>query len=191
MEKQNSTPKTLGQVIDELIGTLGELEESARVTAIKAVCEHLKIGPPEILEPKPGISAGGTTRSDVVQRSQITDVKTLRENKKPTSANEMAAVVAYYLLELAPPSEKKSDVGVDDMVKYFNQGRYPLPRQPRVLLQNAKNAGYFESIGKGKYRLNPVGYNLVAYNLPKQIPGSTRQKSVSRKKGTKRMKTKK
>jgi hypothetical protein len=143
------------------------------------------------LETKPQTTTGATVPPGITPVSGVADIKALHDDKKPTSANEMAAVVAYYLSELAPQSERKSGVDQNDMIKYFKQARYPLPKQPRVLLQNAKNAGYFDLIGEGKYRLNPVGYNLVAHNLPKPISSVTVQKSPSRKKSTKSRKTKK
>jgi hypothetical protein len=185
MEKDTNTPKTLGQAIDELVLTLSSLDDMTRITAIKAVCEHLKIRPPEIVETKPPAPVTGTLLSGITPTSSIADVKALRKEKNPTSANEMAAVVAYYLSELVPQSERKSEVDQDDMIKYFKQAAYPLPKQPRVLLQNAKNAGYFDLIGEGKYRLNPVGYNLVAHNLPKSLSAGATRKSASPKKSTK------
>lgn len=83
----------------------------------------------------------------------------------------MAATVAYYLTEVAPTSERKDEVDTEDMVKYFKQAGFPLPKAPRMLLTNAKNSGYFDSGTAGGYKLNPVGYNLVAHNLPRT--GST------------------
>lgn len=191
MEKQPDSAKTLGQVIDELIGALSALEESSRITAIKAVCEHLKIRSPEILEMRPQTPASGTVQVGTTPVSRVANVKDLRYEKKPASANEMAAVVAFYLSELAPQAERKSEVNQSDMIKFFKLADYPLPKQPRVLLQNAKNAGYFDFLGGGKYRLNPVGYNLVAHNLPKAVSAVPVQKSRPRKKGTKSKKRKK
>jgi hypothetical protein len=34
------------------------------------------------------------------------------------------------------------------------------------VLIDAKASGYFESASRGEYKLNAVGYNLVAHNLP-------------------------
>lgn len=34
-------------------------------------------------------------------------IKTLKDQKKPRSANEMAAVVAYYLKNMAPRTKRK------------------------------------------------------------------------------------
>lgn len=165
MEKQETAPKTLGQAIDAIIQALSGLDGVSQVTAIRSVCEHLKIRPPESMETKPQLLGGAGSAPSIPGR--MVDVRALREEKRPSSANEMAAVVAYYLSELASETERKSEVGLDEMLKYFKQANFPLPRQPRVLLANARNAGYFDPTGNGKYRLNPVGYNLVAHNLPR------------------------
>ena len=94
-------------------------------------------------------------------------IEQLKDEKKPRSVNEMAALVAYYLAEVAPASERKSVVTTEDIRRYFKIGRFPLPRQPRVTLLNAKAAGYFDSAGSGEFRLNPVGYNLVVHAMPR------------------------
>ncbi len=79
----------------------------------------------------------------------------------------MACVVAYYLESLAPPGELKKDVSSSDLEKYFKQGGYRLPKRMPQVLVDARASGYFDSAGHGKYRLNPVGHNLVVHNLPK------------------------
>ncbi len=174
MEKETDPTKTLGQAIDELIRALGPLDEPSRLTAIKAACEHLKIplvesrqdqhrAPPVPLH-EPGSIPAAPPR--------VTDIKSLREEKQPSSAHEMAALVAFYLSELAPEGERKSDVRTEDMVKYFKQSGFRLPKQPRMLLVNAKNAGYFDPGASGGYKLNPVGYNLVAHSLPRASSSS-------------------
>jgi hypothetical protein len=96
-----------------------------------------------------------------------TDIRTLKQEKQPSSANEMAALVAFYLSEVAPGDERKTEVAEGDVIRYFKQAGFALPKFPRALLPNAKNAGYFDFVGKGRYRLNAVGYNLVAHNLPR------------------------
>jgi hypothetical protein len=77
----------------------------------------------------------------------------------------MAAVVAYYLSEMAP--DRKIEIDSDDIKKYFKQGDFPLPDRAAKTLFDAKNAGYLDAGGtRGTYKLNPVGHNLVAHNLP-------------------------
>jgi len=42
----------------------------------------------------------------------------------------MAAVVAYYLSEVAPPDERRPEVATEDLEKYFKQAGHPLPGVP-------------------------------------------------------------
>jgi hypothetical protein len=96
--------------------------------------------------------------------------------KKPKTANEMIAIVAYYLEHLA--GERQAFITQDEIQKYFVQGKYPMPGSKSQALVNAKNAGYLDAMEPGKYRLNSVGYNLVAHKLPKD--GSLQTKSRKR-----------
>lgn len=103
-----------------------------------------------------------------------TDIRSLAKDKAPRSANEMAALVAYYLSEAAPADSRKQTISTEDIKTYFKQAQFKLPSRPEQALVNAKNAGYFESAGGGQYRLNPVGYNLVAHSLPSSDGGTKR-----------------
>jgi len=98
---------------------------------------------------------------------KITHIRQLRELKEPKTAIEMAALVAYYLSDLAPQNERKSTVTTKDMETYFKIASYRLPTALQQLLGNAKNAGYFDLVRMGEYKLNAVGYNLVVHNLPR------------------------
>jgi hypothetical protein len=172
MEKAIEHRKTLGQAIDEINRALEPLDESTRLTAIRAVCDHLKINlSPSISQSASPSPPGPPTPAIQGAPSSVAvatvDIRTLKEQKQPSSANEMAALVAYYLAEVAPEGERTQEVTKEHMAKYFKQAGYPLPRVIRQLLPNAKSAGYFDSAGEGKFRLNPVGYNLVAHNLPR------------------------
>ena len=181
MENPTGKQKSLGQAIDELIQALEPHDDASRVTAIQAACGHLKIALslggrlplPAPLSPTP---VGEPTAP---QNLRMADIKSIRDEKQPSSASEMAALVAYYLAELAGQNERRPEVTAEDVLKYFKQAGYPLPKARAMLLPNAKNAGYFDSLGDGKYRLNPVGYNLVAHNLPRS--GSDSRTGKSRK----------
>jgi hypothetical protein len=102
-----------------------------------------------------------------------TDIRQLTEQKHPQSANEMAALVAYYLAEIAGPTEKKEVVEFSDIQKYFKQAGFRLPQKPAMTLVNAKNSGYLDLMGGGRYKLNPVGYNLVVHALPRTKQSKT------------------
>lgn len=160
-------PKTLGRAIDEMISALSDLNEAERLNAIQTVSRHfsLAVESPVSLPSREGSESAAP--DDTTVTTKVIDIRAFKEEKRPSTANEMAAVVAYYLQELAPAEERKSEVDVSDMEVYFKQAGFRLPGVPRVILQNAKAAGYFTSAARGKFRLNPVGYNLVAHNLPR------------------------
>ena len=109
--------------------------------------------------------------------AQVSDIRSLREQKQPKTDVEMAAVVAYYVSELAPGGERKDAIGSADIDKYFRQAMHPLPGNTTMTLVNTKNAGYLDGLGGGRYRLNPVGHNLVVHGLPRAEPGTTPRKS--------------
>lgn len=169
--------QTLGAAIDEVVSALQNLDEATRLTAIRAACEHLKIAigsaapvearvdtPPSVLAPVP--HEGSLTATPV------TDIRTFKDQKQPANANEMASVLAYFLQHLAPSTERKTEISAADIDKYFVQANFPLPKRSDQLLVNAKAAGYFDSAGRGAYKLNPVGHNLVAHTLPRATGGT-------------------
>lgn len=179
MDKQAEAPKTLGEAIDGMIKALGSLDESSRITAIKAVCDHLKIRLSEsqaMEQPPSRLTPPNKKIPEPPPTARLVDIKSLRQEKQPSSVSEMAALVAFYLSELAPDDERKKEVRSEDMIKYFKHAGFPLPKRPDMLLTNAKNAGYFDSVGAGAHKLNAVGYNLVAHGLPRTASGSTSAK---------------
>lgn len=158
---------SLGQAIDAIIQALEPLESSVRNTAIQAACSHLQIQI-ERQEEQPSVSKMqiASTHSSHLGLKQV-DIRSLKEEKSPKSAAQMACVVAYFLQELAPLNERKNTVNATDLTKYFKQANFKLPKTISQVLIDGKIAGYFDSIAKGEYSLNAVGYNLVAHNLPK------------------------
>jgi len=94
----------------------------------------------------------------------------------------MAAVVAFYLSELAPEPERKDFITTADIKRYFKLANFPLPKEPKYTLGNARQAGYFDPTSEaGSLRLNPVGYNLVAHRLPASAAkAGTKQKQKRR-----------
>lgn len=163
--------KTLGQAIDAIVDALTSLDEATRATAIRAASDHLAISQPmsvegaaqDVVVPREDVRAAGIPAAPAA----ASDVRSMKDQKRPKTAAEMACVVAYYLESVAPAAERKKDVSSEDMQKYFKQAGFPLPKRPQQLLVNARASGYFDSVGHGKYRLNPVGHNLVAHSLPR------------------------
>jgi hypothetical protein len=79
----------------------------------------------------------------------------------------MAALVAYYLSEVADAAERKDAINSADLEKYFKQAGFKLQKSLSQTLINAAAAGYFDAAGSGLYTLNAVGYNLVVHGLPR------------------------
>ena len=153
--------KTIGAGIDEIVAALEGLDESTRATAVRAACEHLGVVPPQ------AASISAPAAEPPPPAAPVTDIRTFKAQKQPTSAREMACVVAYYLESLAPTNERKTDVSTADVEKYFKQAGFRLPTRLAQLLIDAKASGYFDAAGHGKYKLNPVGHNLVVHSLPR------------------------
>lgn len=170
----SSTKKTLGQAIDEVIAALEPLEEAARPTAVRAACEHLGLQEPASQAPitptstQPQPSGTPTPTQTATPPAASQDIRSLKEVKQPSTALEMACIVAYYLDSLAPPNERASDITKGDLEKYFKQASYRLPKRIEQVLIDAKAAGYLDSVSRGRYKLNPVGHNLVVHNLPRK-----------------------
>jgi hypothetical protein len=167
---------SLGQAIDAVTDALGAFEARDQQTILRAVYDHLKIsGPtgPAPAGPASGMHAASTPESPPASVRPPAggdfagmDIRSFKESKAPNSARQMACVVAYYLSEIAEGEEKSEVVTNALLDKYFKQARFPMPKAFEQVLPDAKSAGYFEGAGRGEYRLNRVGYNLVAHQLP-------------------------
>jgi hypothetical protein len=159
------------EAIKSVLAALAPLSPKARVSVLEYAMKRLEIipatAPPAVGTPPAQPPPAKKGEEGGVPSESSLHIKKFKEAKKPRSANEMAALVAYYLVNVAPPSERKETVNQSDMETYFKIAGYPLPKQIRVTLQNAKNAGYFDAAGSGEYRLNAVGHNLVAHSMPR------------------------
>ena len=164
---------TIGQAIDQIVEASRAFEAVDQITVLSTVCTHLKIS----LNPTPA----NVTRqpapdephrlppSDTHLAAKTRhglDIRTLKEEKQPKSARQMACIVAYYLLEHAPEGERKDMITTADVEKYFKQAGFKLPSKLEQLLIDSKGSGYFESPSRGFYKLTRVGYNLVTHSLP-------------------------
>lgn len=162
---------TLGRAIDQIIESLQHFEAKDRAAILGTVCQHLQIEiyserqpafprQPEVREPQ--VDAKPRSRAPEAG----VDIRTLRNEKNPSSARQMACLVAYYLQEHAPEAERKDAITTADVEKYFKQAGYKLPEKLEQLLIDCKKSGYFENSKRGEYRLTRVGYNLVTHNMP-------------------------
>ncbi len=177
------------EAIKAITEVLKPLDNTVQQRVLQYAMQHLGLQVEQANQPPTILSENkGTQTEPPAQHLQrrVVDIRSLRDQKQPNSDMEMAAIVAYYLSQLAPEEERKNVIVIKDITKYFNQAGYRLPTGPQFTLPNAKAAGYFESAGRGKYRLNPVGHNLVAYGLPRakgeSTPASPQKKRKKKKK---------
>ena len=181
------------KAIADIISSLEGLDSQARERVLKYVIERLGItatvsGPSSTV--RSSVPSDSTQRviSSEPSHGLVKDIRSLKEQKQPKTAIQMAALVAYYLQEIAIGEEKKDSIGVTDIQTYFKQAGFALPKIPKSALINAKTAGYLESAGHGSYRLNPVGYNLVAHGLPAKSSGNNNAKRPKKKAKSKKKK---
>jgi hypothetical protein len=171
-ENETGKPDTkTSQEIDALTVTVQALRPLApevRQRIIDAAFALLGTGPRSGVPVGERVDRPGKDESKANTQVKVIDIRTLRELKQPRSANEMAALVAYYLQEEAPLIERKNLVNSADIKQYFKQAHFRLPGRANMALVNAKNAGYLDMMGTSEYRLNAVGYNLVAHSLPRK-----------------------
>lgn len=167
----------IGRVLSSLEGLSGPARERVIDYVVKALNIRLggahqqpapltpqaeRLAPPVPADPRAGMP--------------IADIRSLKDAKQPTSANQMAALAAYYLQELAPESERSEVIDSTALDRLFRQAGFPLPQRISMTLPNATQAGYFDATGEpGKYRLNPVGYNLVVHGMPSGGEGVARR----------------
>jgi hypothetical protein len=162
---------TIGQAIDQIVEALQSMEPAGRIAALEAACSYLGIN--SVIKENPEVAntsyPPSLTPVNNTSPSKQIDIRSFKEEKNPTSASQMACVVAFYLQELAPQTERKNSISAADLTKYFKQAGFKLPSAMNQLLLDAKSSGYLDSTSaKGEYSLNAVGYNLVAHNLPKK-----------------------
>ena len=154
------------KAIRTIIELMKPLDDTGRSRVLEYVLKRLDMSALQS-EVSPIAETEAAAGSSVYAGGPVKDIRSLTVEKQPRSANEMVALIAYYLSELAPSSEASATVNVAMIRKYFKMAAFPMPRVPKAALTNAAAAGYLENVSRGEYRLNPVGYNLVVHGLPR------------------------
>jgi hypothetical protein len=124
-----------------------------------------------------------------------TDIKTFVAEKAPKNDVQFAAVAAYFYRFEASEAERKDVIVAQDLQTAGRQARGYGFKKPLVTLNNAVALGYFDRGGRGEFKLNAVGENLVAMTLPsgdstgRPSRKKKKKRSNTRKKNTKKRKT--
>lgn len=153
------------KIVAELTGMTSEHQS----LAIKFACEtlglQLQTGLPPFTAP-PGHSA---TQAPAYMPSGVdhsTDIRSFTAMKAPKSDQQFTAVVAYFYQFEAKPDNRKETIDAETMKEAARLAGRPQVERWNMTLTNAKNAGYLDAAGNGKFKLSSVGENLVAITLP-------------------------
>jgi hypothetical protein len=123
------------------------------------------------------------------------DIKSFVAEKAPKNDVQFAAVAAYFYRFEASEAERKDVIVAEDLQTAGRQARGYGFTKPLVTLNNAVALGYFDRGGRGEFKLNAVGENLVAMTLPsgessgKRSRTKKKRRAQSRKKSNKKRKT--
>lgn len=158
-----------------IVDALRVLDKTSQTLALRFAAETLGLQTtpqttPQTPQPLPQ-SLPASTPLGGTHATHSTDIKQFTAAKAPKTDQQFAAVVAYFYRFEAPESERKETIDSDTLTKAARLAGRRRPRKALFTLQNAKNSGYFDSIGSGKYQINSVGENLVAMGLPSNGPG--------------------
>jgi len=166
------------EAISSVIAALEPLDDQGRSRVLEYVLKRLQMATVRAPSPIQEAAHPASTSSKI---RGVVDIRSLKEEKKPQSLNQMAALIAYYLSELAPDDEKSDTIDSNTLRHYLKVAGFRLPRNISYTLINATAAGYLDNVGRGEYRLNPVGYNLVVHGLPRE--GGKRSASTGSSRG--------
>lgn len=177
----------------EIVAALQGLAREHQSLAFKFAMETLGLGAPPthataVLSPAHPYQEQQTAAVGLVQPI---DIKSFTAAKAPRSDQQFAAVVAYFYQFEAPLDARKDTIDVATMKEAARQAGRPQVSNWIFTLNNAKNAGYLDPAGTGKFKLNAVGENLVAITLPDNATsgagnGSATEKKPAKKRGRKK-----
>ncbi|MCC6139009.1 MAG: hypothetical protein IT389_00175 [Nitrospira sp.] len=150
-----------------IVETLQGLDKTSQALAMRFAAETLGLQSAPVTQSP--VASGISTSTHAPPPSsdgaaRLTDIKQFAAQKSPKSDQQFAAVVAYFYRFEAPDTQRKDTIDADFLLEAARlAGR---KRPSRYALNNAKNAGYIDSVSAGKFRINAVGENLVAMTLP-------------------------
>ena len=165
----DSSTKTPLDAAQRIVSELAGMTSEHQLLALKFSMETLGLRLPPSLSPvaaplvhppqqMPPHAAANTDHS--------TDIRSFTTMKSPKSDQQFTAVVAYFYQFESKPDDRKDSIDADIMKEAARLAGRPQVARWNMTLTNAKNAGYLDAAGSGKYKLSSVGENLVAITLP-------------------------
>jgi hypothetical protein len=179
----------------KIVAELQGMDPESQSLALQFAMQTLKLTPPTAHPTAAAATAhphAAHTHAAATAPGQATDIKSFTAAKAPQSDQQFTAVVAYYYQFEAKPSERKDAIDAETMKEAARLAGRPQVERWAMTLTNAKNAGYLNPAGDGKYTLSSVGENLVAITLPGKVwGGSSNGGGPGKKAGKKKVTAKK
>jgi len=160
-----------------IVDTLGKFDEPEKERILRWALEKMGMmqpsAPPShtLFAPTEARNTSSTTPTPAIAE-RAADIKSFVLEKKPSSDNQFAAVVAYYYRFEAPEGMRKNTINGVDLQEAARQAGTKRLARPGQTLINAHGQGYFDK-GNDGYSLNTVGENLVAMALPENSSTTT------------------
>lgn len=185
-----SQKKTALDAAQVIVAELSGLPPEDQKLALRFAAEVLHLPVASVSKPampEPGAPAAPLASNKTpTAQSSSTDIRAFTEEKKPQSDQQFAALVAYYYQFIAAPEDHRETIDPEVMKEAARQAGRPQVKRWAMTLTNAKNAGYLDPAGSGKYKLNAVGENLIAISLPDSSPRNAPKKAKKAKKASKK-----
>lgn len=167
-----ASPKTALDAAQKIVAELHGVPSEDQLLALKFAAETLRVDMTSLSRLAAHPISNAVAQSTILEPPHLdgdghaTNIKSFTGQKSPKSDQQFAAVVAYFYQFRAPPSQRKDAIDAETMKHAARlAGRRQVPNW-RFTLLNAANAGFLNAAGGGKYKLSPVGENLVAITLP-------------------------
>ena len=166
MSQQPSPVTNVFDAAKAIVETLKDVDKQLQAQAIRFACESLGVDSPVQGRPMAGSSSMPAPPSPSANPTHSTDIKQFTAAKAPKSDQQFAAVVAYFYRFEASEPERRETIDAKALEDAARKAQRKRPSNARMTLTNAKNAGYLDLVGRGDYKINSVGENLVAMTLP-------------------------
>jgi hypothetical protein len=149
------------EAVRKLVEILEPFDSVARERILRWSCE--KLGMPGMM-PGTAEKSVATVESDVEQASKTNrtapSIRAFVHGRK-ISDRQFAIVAAYFYRFEASDEEKKVSISAEDVVEACRKAGRKRPARARQTLVNAVTAGYLDKAGRGNYKINSAGENLV------------------------------
>jgi len=98
--------------------------------------------------------------------TKFSSIKEFIDSEDPRKNTHFAAAVAYYYRFEASEENKKDTIGSGDLIEACRLSGRRRFKEPIVVLNNTVLTGLLDRPGRGSFKINAVGENLVAMGLP-------------------------